>query len=116
MDVSWRRRMADAAVVGQGVTAEVLSVDLEEGRVRLSMAATENPELWAFLKRLRAGRRLAGTVAADGIEGLVHLSELSAGPVKGPEDVVRVGEEITVVVTVIDRERRRLSLSPRAAT
>ncbi|WP_282083250.1 S1 RNA-binding domain-containing protein [Streptomyces tendae] len=222
LDVSWQRRMADAAVVGQRVTAEVLSVDLEEGRVGLSTAATENPELWAFLKQLRAGRCLAGTVAAvesfgvfvaldegpdhpvhpgvgfltypelswrrfeevsevvevgqrvcceflqfdtwngearlslratgpdpflrfaegvavgrrltgpvtkvlpfgvlvqvaGGVEGLVHLSELSAGPgpVEAPEDVVRVGEEITVVVTDLDRERRRLSLSPRAAT
>ncbi|MFC9468679.1 S1 RNA-binding domain-containing protein [Streptomyces coelicoflavus] len=219
LDVSWQRRVADAAVVGQRVTAEVLSVDLEEGRVRLSMAATENPELWAFLERLRAGQRLAGTVAsiesfgvfvvldegpdhpvfpgvgfitypelswrrieavsevvevgqrvcceflrfdmwngearlslratrpdpflrfaegvavgrrltgpvtkvlpfgvlvqvAEGVEGSVHRSELSAGPVEAPEDVVRVGEEITVVVTDLDRERRRLSLSLRAA-
>ncbi|NEB14729.1 S1 RNA-binding domain-containing protein [Streptomyces coelicoflavus] len=220
LDVSWQRPMADAAVVGQRVTAEVLSVDLEEGRVRLSTAATENPELWAFLQRLRLGQRLTGTVAsiesfgvfvaldegpdhpiypgvgfitypelswrrleavsevvevgqrvcceflqfdtwngearlslratrpdpflrfaegtavgrrltgqvtkvlpfgvfvrvADGVEGLVHRSELSAGPVEAPEDVVRVGEEITVVVTDLDRERRRLSLSLRAAT
>ncbi|MFB6556056.1 30S ribosomal protein S1, partial [Streptomyces sp. NPDC056405] len=64
LDVSWQRRMADVAVVGQRITAEVLSVGLEEGRVRLSMAATENPELWAFLKRLRFGQRLTGTVAA----------------------------------------------------
>ncbi|MFD4346568.1 S1 RNA-binding domain-containing protein [Streptomyces coelicoflavus] len=89
--------------------------------------AAENPEPWAFLKRHRAGQRLAGTVAsiesfgvfvqfAEGVEGLVHLSELSAGSVEPPEDVVRVGEEITVVVTDIDRERHRLSLSLRAGT
>ncbi|WP_415925593.1 S1 RNA-binding domain-containing protein [Streptomyces scabiei] len=63
-DVSWRRRMAEAAVVGQRITAEVIAVDLDEGRVRLAMTATENPELWAFLKRLRRGETLAGTVAS----------------------------------------------------
>lgn len=219
LDVSWQRRRTDAAVVGRRVTAEVLAVDLEEGRVRLSMAATENPELWAFLKRLRFGQRLTGTVAAiesfgvfvaldegpahpvypgvgfitypelswrrfeavsevvetgqrvsceflqfdmwegearvslratqpdpflaftegiavgrrltgrvtkllpfgvfvqvaDGVEGLVPLSELSAAPVVAPEDVVQTGDELTVVVTDVDRERRRLSLSRRQA-
>ncbi|MGW5085919.1 S1 RNA-binding domain-containing protein [Streptomyces sp. 067-1] len=53
---------------------------------------------------------------AEGVEGLVRLPELSSDPTKPPEDVVRVGEEITVVVTDIDRERHRLSLSLRAAT
>lgn len=219
LDVSWQGRGADAAAVGQRITAEVLSVDLEEGRVRLSMAATENPELWAFLKGLRFGQRLTGTVAAiasfgvfvalddgpdhpvypgvgfitypelswrrveeasevvevgqrvhceflrfdawngearlslratrpdpflglaeavtvgqrmtgqvtklvpfgvfvqvtDDVEGLVPLPELSSIPVKAPEDVVRTGEEITVIVTDIDHERRRLSLSLRQA-
>ncbi|MDX3112123.1 hypothetical protein ACN6K4_004878 [Streptomyces hayashii] len=56
--------MAEAAVVGQRITAEVIAVDLDEGRVRLAMTATENPELWAFLKRLRRGETLAGTVAS----------------------------------------------------
>ncbi|MFD8426559.1 S1 RNA-binding domain-containing protein [Streptomyces coelicoflavus] len=46
----------------------------------------------------------------------MRLPELSSDPTKPPEDVVRVGEEITVVVTDIDRERHRLSLSLRAAT
>ncbi|MER5786922.1 S1 RNA-binding domain-containing protein [Streptomyces sp. NPDC001980] len=120
LDGSWRRRFAEIAEVGQRVTAEVMAVDMDEGRVRLSMAATENPELWAFLKRLRRGEFLAGTVAsiepfgvfvqvADGLEGLVQLSELSSVPVAVPEDVVQIGDQLTVVVTDVDRVRRRLS-------
>ncbi|MFF9168705.1 MULTISPECIES: S1 RNA-binding domain-containing protein [unclassified Streptomyces] len=48
---------------------------------------------------------------ADGIEGLIHLAELRGTPLQTPSDPVRVGDEITVVVTTIDRERRRLALS-----
>ncbi|WP_308369435.1 MULTISPECIES: S1 RNA-binding domain-containing protein [unclassified Streptomyces] len=50
---------------------------------------------------------------ADGIEGLVHLQKLTWTPEDDPSDVVQVGDEITVVVTEIDRERRRLVLSRR---
>ncbi|WP_245970630.1 S1 RNA-binding domain-containing protein [Streptomyces rishiriensis] len=50
---------------------------------------------------------------ADGIEGLVHLRELASAPVESPSDVVQAGDEVTVVVTEIDRERRRLVLSRR---
>jgi ribosomal protein S1 len=64
LDGSWRRRFAEVAVVGQRITAEAIAVNLDECRVRLSMAATENPELWAFLKRLRRGETLAGAACS----------------------------------------------------
>ncbi|MFJ3307538.1 S1 RNA-binding domain-containing protein [Streptomyces sp. NPDC086549] len=217
LDVSWRWNMAAAVKVGQRITAEVIAVDLDEGRVRLAMTATENPELWEFLKSRQRGEILSGTVAAierfgvfvsldngpdhpvfpgvgfitipelswrhaeavsdvvqvgqrvsceflqfdtwngearlslramqpdpfevfvegitvgqtlhgqitkvipfgvfvrvaDGIEGLIHLRELTWTPVETPEDVVQVGDRVTVVVIEIDRERRRLTLSRR---
>ncbi|MFC6015874.1 S1 RNA-binding domain-containing protein [Plantactinospora solaniradicis] len=217
LELSWRQDRAAAVQVGQRITAEVIAVDLDEGRTRLSMAATENPELWAFLKSLHRGEILPGTVAAierfgvfvalddgpdhpvfpgvgfittpelswrrfeavsdvvqvgqrvsceflqfdtsngearlslratqpdpfqtfadgiavgqtlrgqvtklipfgvlvevaDGIEGLVHLRELTPTPVETPEDVVQVGNDVIVVVTEVDRERRRLTLSRR---
>ncbi|MFD0312665.1 S1 RNA-binding domain-containing protein [Streptomyces flavalbus] len=53
---------------------------------------------------------------ADGIEGLVHLRELAWTPVETPADAVQAGDEITVVVTETDRERRRLSLSRRQSS
>ncbi|MEW2624716.1 S1 RNA-binding domain-containing protein [Streptomyces sp. NPDC048106] len=49
----------------------------------------------------------------DGIEELVHLRGLTSTPVESPSDAVQVGDEVTVVVTEIDRERRRLVLSRR---
>ncbi|MFF4614462.1 S1 RNA-binding domain-containing protein [Nonomuraea jabiensis] len=52
---------------------------------------------------------------ADGIEGLVHLSELAVTPVGAPGDVVQIGDEVTVITTGIDLRRRRLALSRRQA-
>ncbi|MFD6826788.1 S1 RNA-binding domain-containing protein [Streptomyces sp. NPDC060085] len=53
---------------------------------------------------------------ADGIEGLIHLRELASTPVESPSDVVQSGDEVTVVVAEIDRERRRLVLSRRQSS
>ncbi|MEV6425631.1 S1 RNA-binding domain-containing protein [Streptomyces sp. NPDC051662] len=220
LDLSWVRFSAAAVEVGDRITAELTAIDLEQGRAWMSTAATENPELWAFLKSLRAGELLSGQIGSierfgvfvalddgpdhpvfpgvgfitipelswrrfetasdvvqvgqrvsceflqfdttngearlslratqpdpfqtfaeittvgqtlqgrvtklvpfgvfvqvtNGIDGLVHLQELTWTPVEAPEAVVQVGNEITVVVTEIDRERRRLSLSRRQAS
>ncbi|WP_323138307.1 MULTISPECIES: S1 RNA-binding domain-containing protein [unclassified Streptomyces] len=50
---------------------------------------------------------------ADGVEGLVPLRELGAEPEAAPEDVAQTGDEVAVIVTAIDRERRKLTLSRR---
>ncbi|MFD5417554.1 S1 RNA-binding domain-containing protein [Streptomyces sp. NPDC127069] len=79
-----------------------------------------------FADATEPGQRLPGTVTklvpfgafvqvARGIEGLVHVSEIAWTPVEDPSDVVQLGDEITVVVTAVDRSRRRLSLSRRQA-
>nr|WP_281280079.1 S1 RNA-binding domain-containing protein [Streptomyces hundungensis] len=60
------------------------------------------------VRRLRAGRRRH--------RGLVHLRELARTPADAPEDVVRLGDKTTVIVTEVDREQRRLVLSRRQAT
>jgi small subunit ribosomal protein S1 len=49
----------------------------------------------------------------DGIEGLIHLSELSTTPIETPDQAVRIGDEVTVTITEIDPLRRRLALSRR---
>ncbi|AGJ52708.1 SSU ribosomal protein S1p [Streptomyces sp. PAMC 26508] len=80
-----------------------------------------------FADTIAVGQKLPGQVTklipfgvfvqvADGIEGLVHLRELAWTPSETPGDVVQVGDESTVVVTEIDRERRRLSLSRRQSS
>ncbi|MFJ8692012.1 S1 RNA-binding domain-containing protein [Streptomyces roseolilacinus] len=220
LDLSWRTFSAAAVEAGRRITAEVTAVDLDRGRARLSLAATENAELWAFLKSRRVGEVLSGRIASierfgvfvaldDGpdhpvfpgvgfltipelswrhfetasdivrvgervscaflqfdttngearlslratrpdpfrafaektavgrtlpgqvtklvpfgvfvrltkdIEGFVHLRELTWTAVEAPEEVVRVGDRIMVVVTEIDPERRRLVLSRRQAS
>ncbi|MFI0424763.1 S1 RNA-binding domain-containing protein [Spongiactinospora sp. 9N601] len=63
LDVSWGHRSDEAVQVGRRVTAEVIDVDDERKGIGLSLAATENPELWAFLKGLRPGDVLSGEVA-----------------------------------------------------
>lgn len=218
--LSWRFQPAGAVEVGRRITALAIAVDLDEGQVRLSMAATEHPELWAFLSSLDCGQILSGTIAAienfgvfvalddghahpvfpgvgfitmpqlswrrfeaasdvvhvgqrvsceflqfdtwngearlslratqpdpfqsfadgtavgqtlhgrvtkllpfgvivqvaDGIEGLVHRQELALAPSETPEGAFQVGAEVTVVVTDVNRERRRLTLSQRQAS
>ncbi|WP_257231886.1 S1 RNA-binding domain-containing protein [Streptomyces sp. Rer75] len=72
------------------------------------------------------GRRLQGQVTklvpfgvfvqvAEGVEGLVPHQELTSAPVATPQEVVATGDEVTVTVTDVDRERRRLFLSRRQA-
>ena len=219
LELSWRQYPAAAVQAGQRISAEVIAIDLDEGRAQLSMAAAENPELWAFLKPLRSGEILSGTITAierfgvfvalqegpdhpvfpgvgfitipelswhsfeaatdivqlgqhvtceflyfdtwngearlslratqpdpfqvlaegitvgqtlhgrvtklvpfgafiqvaDGVEGLIHHQELTTAPTESPEDVVRVGDEVTAIVIDIDRQQRRLALSRRQA-
>ncbi|MFL9656078.1 S1 RNA-binding domain-containing protein [Streptomyces sp. PB17] len=87
----------------------MLSVELEKGAghpVCPGVGSLTYPELsWRRFEE-----------AAEDVEGLVHLPELSSDPGMSPEDVVQTGQELAVVVTGVDRERRRLFLSLRAAT
>ncbi|MEV0257335.1 S1 RNA-binding domain-containing protein [Streptomyces sp. NPDC050732] len=81
----------------------------------------------AFADSIAAGRNPRGPVTevvpfgafglvGDGIEGLVPLREPTRTPVRTPSDAVQVGDEVTVVVAEVDRERRRLGLSRRQAS
>ncbi|MDQ0786969.1 S1 RNA-binding domain-containing protein [Streptomyces sp. B3I8] len=132
LDGSWRRRFADAVTVGQRITAEVTAVDLDATRVRLSMAATENPDLWAFLKRLRHGELLAGTVAAiepfgvfvaldEGPDHPVHpgvgfitYPELSWRRFEAASEVVSVGQRVSCEFLQFDTWNGEARLSLRA--
>ncbi|MGW7072092.1 S1 RNA-binding domain-containing protein [Streptomyces sp. NPDC054855] len=128
-ELSWRRIEAvqEVVEVGQSVACEFLQFDDWNLEARLSLRALRPDPFQEFADRTAVGGRLEGRVTklvpfgafvrvADGIEGLVHLTELTWTPVERPEDVVRVGDEISVVATEIDRERRRLALSLRQAS
>ncbi|WP_144122715.1 S1 RNA-binding domain-containing protein [Catellatospora sichuanensis] len=125
-ELSWRRFEAasDVVQVGQRVSCEFLQFDTSNMEARLSLRATQPDPFQVFADGNAVGQILQGQVTkivpfgvfvqvADGIEGLVHLRDLTLTPLEAPSDVVQVGDEITVVVTAIDRERRRLTLSPR---
>ncbi|MEV7321956.1 S1 RNA-binding domain-containing protein [Streptomyces sp. NPDC093970] len=128
-ELSWRRFEAASEVVrsGQRLSCEFLQFDTWNLEARLSLKATRPDPLLEFADTIAVGQRLPGQVTelvpfgafaqvADGIEGLVHLRELAWTPVETPSDVVNPGDKITVVVTEIDRERRRLALSRRQAS
>ncbi|MEU9271669.1 S1 RNA-binding domain-containing protein [Streptomyces sp. NPDC048251] len=125
-ELSWQRieTAFDVVQVGQHVSAEFLQFDTWNLEARLSLRATQPDPFQAFADRTAAGQELHGRVTklvpfgvfvqvTDGIEGLVHLRELTSTSVEKPSAVVQAGDEVTVVGTEIDRERRRLILSRR---
>ncbi|MFI8896411.1 S1 RNA-binding domain-containing protein [Streptomyces paradoxus] len=128
-ELSWRRFEAasDVVRVGQPLSCEFLQFDTWNLEARLSLRATQPDPFQAFADGITEGRKLRGQVTklvpfgafvqlVDGVEGLVHLRELTGTPVETPSDAVQVGDEVTVLVTEIDRERRRLALSRRQAS
>jgi len=127
-ELSWKHidHPSEVAEVGQEVTVEVLDVDMERERVSLSLKATQEDPWQQFARTHQIGQVVPGKVTKlvpfgafvrvdDGIEGLVHISELAERHVEIPEQVVSVGSEILVKVIDIDLERRRISLSLKQA-
>jgi small subunit ribosomal protein S1 len=112
--------------VGDKVTVEVLDVDMDRERVSLSLKATQEDPWQHFARTNGIGQVVPGKVTKlvpfgafvrvdDGIEGLVHISELAERHVEIPEQVVQVNDSIYVKVIDIDLERRRISLSLKQA-
>jgi small subunit ribosomal protein S1 len=106
---------------------EVLDVDLDRERVSLSLKATQEDPWKEFERKYKAGEVIPGQVTklvpfgafvrvAQGIEGLVHISELSHEHIDTPESVLSVGDEVQVKVVDVDVSRRRVSLSMRQVT
>jgi small subunit ribosomal protein S1 len=104
----------------------VLDVDLERERVSLSLKATQEDPWRQFARQHYVGEFITGKVTklvpfgafvkvAEGIEGLVHISELAEAHVELPEQVVKVNDTITVRIIDIDDIRRRISLSLKQA-
>ncbi len=127
-ELSWKHidHPGEVVEVGQEVTVEVLDVDMDRERVSLSLKATQEDPWQAFARTHQIGQVVPGRVTKlvpfgafvrveEGIEGLVHISELAERHVEIPEQVVNVGDEILVKVIDIDLERRRISLSLKQA-
>ena len=127
-ELSWKHidHPSEVVEVGNEVTVEVLDVDFDRERVSLSLKATQEDPWQAFARTHAIGQVVPGTVTKlvpfgafvrveDGIEGLVHISELAQRHVEVPEQVAKVGDEVFVKVIDIDLERRRISLSLKQA-
>jgi small subunit ribosomal protein S1 len=127
-ELSWKHidHPSEVVEVGNEVTVEVLDVDMDRERVSLSLKSTQEDPWQAFARTHAIGQVVPGKVTKlvpfgafvrveEGIEGLVHISELAERHVEIPEQVVQVGDEIFVKVIDIDLERRRISLSLKQA-
>jgi small subunit ribosomal protein S1 len=127
-ELSWKHidHPSEVVEVGDEVEVEVLDVDLDRERVSLSLKATQEDPWQKFAREHAVGEVVEGEVTklvpfgsfvkvADGIEGLVHISELADRHVEVPEAVVNVGDKIEVKVIDIDTVRRRISLSLKQA-
>lgn len=127
-ELSWKHieHPAEVVEVGQEVTVEVLDVDMDRERVSLSLKACQEDPWQTFARMHTIGHIVPGVVTKlvpfgtfirveEGIEGLVHVSELAERHVEIPEQVVAVGDEVMVKIIDIDLERRRISLSLKQA-
>jgi small subunit ribosomal protein S1 len=127
-EITWEKGIDPIAVrrLGDGVQVLVVGVDPERQRISLSIKRLGRDPWEQFVNGLEAGQAVDATVTrvmaygafarvAEGVEGLIHVSEM--GPERGahPDAAFRVGEVIPVRIVAVDRERRRLSLSARPA-
>nr|WP_108871643.1 30S ribosomal protein S1 [Tessaracoccus timonensis] len=127
-ELSWKHidHPNEVVEVGMPVTVEVLEVDMDRERVSLSLKATQEDPWQTFARLHQIGQIVPGKVTklvpfgafvrvGEGIEGLVHVSELAERHVEIPEQVVSIGDDVMVKVIDIDLERRRVSLSLKQA-
>jgi small subunit ribosomal protein S1 len=127
-ELAWRSlgHPSEVLQVGNEVDVYVLGVDREKRRVALSIKRTK-PEPWLeAVSEFSPGQTLAATVTklvafgafarvAEGVEGLIHISELANERIGHPKQVLQVGDTVIVRVLNVDASRRRLSLSLRQA-
>ncbi len=127
-ELSWKHidHPSEVVAVGDEVTVEVLDVDMDRERVSLSLKATQEDPWQHFARTHQIGQIVPGKVTKlvpfgsfvrveEGIEGLVHISELAERHVEIPEQVVQVNDDVMVKIIDIDLERRRISLSLKQA-
>ena len=128
-DMSWTKKINHPSAMlskGDEVRAVVLNVDQERKRVALGLKQLDDdPWVGAIPEKYHAGDIIEGVVTklanfgafveiGDDLEGLLHISELSDQKVEKPEDIVQVGQRVTVMVINVDTDDRKIGLSLRA--
>ena len=128
-EIAWSRisKPADVLSVGQEIEARVLKVDPEKRRISLGMKQLHGDPWGLVAQKYKLGERVRGTVTRvlefgafvelePGIEGLIHVSEMSwAKKVRIASDVVKPGETVEVVVLGVNQGERRISLGLKQA-
>jgi small subunit ribosomal protein S1 len=129
-DISWTKKVAHPNELykkGDSVKCVILEVDQEKQRIGLGVKQlTEDPWLEAIPSAYRPGMIVKGKITKianfgvfveleDGLEGLLHISELSDQKVENPQDVVKPGQEVEVKILRVDTDDRKIGLSLKRA-
>ncbi|MEA2218525.1 MAG: small subunit ribosomal protein, partial [Solirubrobacteraceae bacterium] len=123
-ELSWSHvnHPSEILAIGDTVAVKVLDIDRERQRISLGLKQTQEDPWQRVVDTYNVGDELEGTVTKvvtfgafveilDGVEGLVHISELAPHHVENPREIVSPGDDVKVKILEIDSERRRLSLS-----
>jgi small subunit ribosomal protein S1 len=123
-ELSWSHvnHPSEILSIGDPVTVKVLDIDRDRQRISLGLKQTQEDPWQRVVDTYNVGDELEGTVTKvvtfgafveilDGVEGLVHISELAQHHVESPRELIQPGDTVRVKILEIDSERRRLSLS-----
>ena len=124
-DMSWTRNIGHPSEIlkkGQSIETQVLNVDRDNKRISLGLKQIQ-PDPWeSVAQRYPMGSRVTGKVVRltdfgafveleAGVDGLLHVSQMSSRPIASPSDLVNVGDELTLMVIRVDPNERRIGLS-----
>jgi small subunit ribosomal protein S1 len=125
-ELSWNHvdHPSEVVEVGEEVQVKVLEVDRDRERISLGLKQTRKDPWQEIVERVSVGETIKGRVTklvsfgafvevAEGVEGLIHISELADHHVETPDEIVRSGDEVEARIIDVDAKRRRLSLSLR---
>ena len=123
-ELSWSHvnHPSEILAIGDTVSVKVLDIDRKRQRISLGLKQTQEDPWQRVVDTYNIGDELEGTVTKvvtfgafveilDGVEGLVHISELAQHHVENPREIIQPGDPVRVKILEIDSERRRLSLS-----
>jgi small subunit ribosomal protein S1 len=129
-DMSWTRKINHPSEVlqkGQKVEAVVLEIDPQNNRISLGLKQAQDDPWNTILARYSVGQVVKGKVTKvatfgafveieEGVDGLVHVSQISDEHVERVKDVLKVGDDITARIMRIDKAERRIGLSVKAVS
>ena len=127
-DLSWNRikHPSEVVKVGDKVKVKVLALDEARNRISLGLKQTVEEPWEAFKKNVEVGSVVEGKVVnlldfgafvrlKDGVDGLLHVSQISKDHINKPSDVLKIGEEVMVKIIDVNEAERRISLSMKEA-